>query len=802
MKTLFFSLLLLPIGLFAQQNLTGMVIDEQGKPLDAATVTLSQHGKVVTSQLAEMGKFTLTNLNQSPYDLAVSLLGYRSALRTVTMPTDSLQITLQNEDLQLNEVTVVFKKPTIERQTDRVIFNVANSIMASGGTAWDALNKAPGVQTTNEGGVKANNKQVTVYMDGKPVRLSGDDLAAYLQSIPADNISKLEVMPNPSSSYEAQGGAVINIVSKKPKTDGFSASLSGAYTRGLLNRYTGNGIVNYRKGKLNLFGSYSYSDRGIQRDLTMFTIYQTPTSYAYWNLNRISVIKSKVSNYTAGADYNLTDNQVIGVLITANNAVNPGYSRAVTTIYNNHNISPDSVLSTLGSSYNRVNQYSFNVNYKVKLDSLGSRRSRNGRPGKSLNVDLDYAPYGKDNVQNLNNLMQLPDGRLTSAPQRSTTPSTQTIRIWSGKVDYGYKLGKIWTMESGLKSTSTVSENQFDFYNILDAGSVLDPSKSDRFQYTEHTAAGYTNLAGTLGKWTVKGGLRAELTRTKGFSRSLDSINVKKYLRIFPTVFVTYKASEAGEFGVTYSKRIERPDYRQLNPARNYLSTYNYASGNPFLRPAIINHVQLSYTLYQDYTFAAVYTRTDDLATNVTVQNNDTKTFYDTQQNIGRINDIGAELSAAHHVASWWSINNTAQGYFRSQSSSQPGNSYNSQQVYFYLRTDHAFTFADGLKAEFSAWYTSAMQEGALSLKRIYDISVGISKPVFNNQGTIRLSASDIFLGNPYGITIQNQRQNNGLYQKNDTRTFTVSFSYKLGKSVAAARKRTTASEEERKRAN
>ena len=795
MKTIVYILLmLLPFQLLAQQKISGTVNDEQGKPLDAVTVTLSQNGQVVNSQLADMGKFTLTSLNQSPYQLSLSLIGYKSLLRTFTLPKDSLSLTMSSNDMKLKEVAITFKKPTIERKIDGVVFNVENSIMASGGTVWEALTKAPGVQTTNDGAIKANNKGVTVYMDGKPLRVSGDDLAAYLQSIPSDNISKIEVMPNPSSKYEAQGGAVINIVSKKIKAEGFNASLSGGYTRGQLNRYTGNGVFNYRKNKLNIFGSYGYSDRDIQRDLSQYTIYQTPGSYAYWDLNKVNVNKTKVSNYTAGADYNLTDNQVVGVLVTGNNSSNTGYGNATTNIYNNYKVNPDSVLHTNSNTRAKANQYSFNVNYKVKLDTAG----------KSFNVDLDYAPYTRNNIQNLNTLSYLPDGSLSSVPYLTSSPASQNISIWSGKADYEYKLGKKWNMESGLKYTSTVSKNEFDFYNTGGTEPVLDLSKSDRFRYSENTAAGYTNIAGAFGKWEFKGGVRAEYTTTKGYSLSLDSINLNRYLRFFPTAFITYKESDNSEFGFAYSKRIERPDYRQLNPAKVYSSPYNYGSGNPFLRPAMINNLQLSYTLMHKYTLSAVYTQIDDLASNVTVQDNVNKTYYDTQENIGAIKDLGLELSSTNQVTPWWEINNTFQGYFRRQSSNQTGNTYNYQQVYFYLRTDQAFTIdkSSGLKAEVSAWYTSAVQQGTLHLDRTYDLSAGISKPVFNKAGTIRFSAADILNGNPYRILINNGGQNNGIYQKNDTRTFTVSFSYKLGKNMAAARKRTTASEEERKRAN
>ncbi|WP_158795470.1 outer membrane beta-barrel family protein [Pedobacter sp. L105] len=795
MKSLFYILLfVLPFQLAAQHRLSGFVNDAEGKPLDAATVTLSQNGQVISSQLADQGKFILTGLNQSPYQLSVSLIGYKSLLRTFSMPKDSLSLKMLSEGKQLNEVAITFKKPTIERKVDMVVFNVENSIMASGGSVWDALGKAPGVQTTSDGNVKANNKGVTVYMDGKPVRLSGDDLSAYLQSLPSDNISKIEVMPNPSSKYEAQGGAVINIVSKKIKAEGFNASLSSGYTQGERSRYTANGVFNYRKDKLNVFGSYGYSDRNIERHLNTYTIYQTPASYSYWDLNRVSLSNSKTSNYTAGADYNLTDNQIVGILVTGNNSANSIVSTGRTNVNNNHELVPDSVLHTLSQNQGHTNQYSFNLNYKVKLDTSG----------KSLNVDVDYVPYQKNNTQNLNNLSYLPDGSLASAPYQISSPAMQKINIWSGKVDYDYKLGKKWTMESGLKYTSIVSENQFDFFNTAGVSPVLDPSRSDQFQYTENTAAAYTSISGDLGKWNFKGGIRAEYTRTKGYSVSLDSINTNKYLRLFPTAFITYKASDHDEFGFTYSRRIDRPDYRQLNPAKFYTSPYSYQDGNPFLRPAIFNSVGLSYTLKQNYTFAAVINQQDDLASNVTVQDNVNKTVYDTQLNIGSIRDIGLELSSVHHPADWWEIDNTVQGYHRSQKANSALQSYNYRNFYCYLRTDQSFTLDknSGLKAELSGWYQSAVEQGTLQIARTYDLSSGISKSVLNKQGTIRLSATDILDGNPYKILVNNQGQNNGLFQKNDTRTVTLSFSYKLGKNIAASRKRSTASEDEKKRAN
>lgn len=792
--TLYILLLLLPFRIFAQQKLTGTVTDGQGKPLDAATVTLSRNGQVLSSQLADQGKFTLTGLKPAEYQLSVILMGYKPMLRKFTVPKDSLKLTMESDSKQLKEVTVTSQKPTVERKVDRVVFNVENSIVASGGNAWEALSRAPGVQTTQDGNVKAGNKGVTVYLDDKPIRLSGDDLAAYLQSLPANNISKIEVMSNPSSKYEAQGGAVINIVSKKSKADGFNATLNTSYSRAELNRYTGGGLFNYRKDKLNIFGSYGYSNRDVERKFTGYTIYQTPDNYSDWTMGRTSFSKRITSNYTAGADYNLTGNQVIGILVTGNNNTTSGTSSSLTNINNNYRSVPDSLLNTGTTNHSHNNQYSFNLNYKAKLDTTG----------KSLNFDLDYVPYRRDNVQNVNSYSYLPDGNMASAPYLITNPSTQNINIWSGKIDYTDKVWKSWSLESGLKYTGISSENQLDYFDNGTGTPVYDPSKSDHFQYTENTAAAYTSISRELGKWSLKGGLRAEYTYTKGYSVALDSLNKNNYLRFFPTLFVTYKASDDNEFGFNYSKRIDRPNYSQLNPAKSYSTRYNYQDGNPFLKPGIFNTAELSYTFKKQYTVSAFFNKLTDLASNVTVQDNVNKTFYDTQQNIGTIKEAGIELTTTSHPASWWEINNSAQVSYRTQKSAYLGGNYNYNNFMYYFSTTQSFTINKeaGLKAEATGWYNNGAQQGTLLVHHTYDVSAGLSKTVLNKQGTIRFSAADILYSNPYRLSVNYQGQNNGLNIKDDTRAFTVSFSYKLGKSIAAARKRSTAAEEERKRTN
>ena len=791
---IYILLLLLPSCSFAQQ-IQGTIKDQTGQGLDAATVTLYQNGELISIQTAQQGKFSLTGLNNLPYQLAVKLVGYQPLTKTFKMPIDSLSVVLMSEENTLQEVEVRVSKPLIERKVDRVVFNVENSITAASGSLWEALAKAPGVQTGSDGNIKAGSKGAVIYFNGKQIRLSEEDLMAYLQSIPSEQISKIEVMVNPSSKYDAQGGSVINIVTKKVNAEGFNASIGGGYTRGEANRFNLNSIFNFKTGKMNFFGSYAFTDNNLIKKIDSYNVFNSTDAPAYWQGDRLTQNQVRTNNYTAGMDLNLSHNQVLGFLFTGNNSANDGMNRQTTNMFNIDRLQIDSVQHTTGLAAGNGMQYSFNLNYRVKLDTLGS----------SLNFDVDYSPFSKYNVSTLNNLTQLADGAPSNAlPYKIQYPSLQKINIWSGKVDFESSIAGLFKYESGAMYTSTLSENEFNFFKYTNNIPLIDLDKSDYFKYAEHTAGLYTNLSNTFGKWEFKAGIRAEYTKTKGESINLGVVNTNDYLRFYPTFFASYKSNGNNEFNLSYAKRIRRPDYSQLNPAKKYNTPYSYSNGNPFLKPSTITDLRLTYTFLKDYSLTAYHTQTNDLASNVTVQDNTNKTLFDTQENIGRIKETGFELSTSNRLTSWWEINTIISLSLRTQRSDRPGSVYADRDLFPYLRTDQSLRLTrDGTwKAELGAWYQGAFKQGILQLHSTYDLSMGISKSLFKNQAKIRFSASDILYGNKYTIITDNAQQQNGMTQWNDTRKFVISFTYKFGNSASIFKKRNTASEEERKRAN
>jgi outer membrane receptor protein involved in Fe transport len=792
-KALLLLSLLLPCHLFAQTLLKGTVTDNNRHPLDAVTINLSLNNKPVTSTLTKNGLFTLSAGPGSGYVLTATLVGYHPLKRTLNLPADTIQLVMQPETRQLQQVTVSASKPVIERKIDRIIFNVENSTTASGSTVWDALGKAPGVQTKFDGGITTMGKDVIVYMDDKPLRLSGEDLANYLRNLPSDNVSKLEIINNPTARYDAQGGAVINIVSKKPKGQGLNVILNGVFTKATYGSYIGSTVFNYRQGKLNLYGNYGYSKRKKDHQETEYIIYETPGNYSDWQNAKSGIRAANSNTYRLGADYSLTNTQVLGFLVTGYNGLNNRTNNVQTNIFNNYRPAPDSVLQTTNLTNGHTNQYSFNLNYKAKLDTNG----------RSLNIDLDFAPYQNNNRQDLTNLSLLPGGGLASAPYSIFTPSVQDISIYSGKLDYTYQLGKRWSLESGAKYSSIATHNTFDFYNNSGAAPQYDAAKSDNFKYNENTAAAYTSISGTLGKWSLQGGLRGEYTRTRGYSVTLDSLNTNRYFKLFPSAFVVYKLSSNHELNFTYGYRISRPEYTRLNPFKSYTSPYTYLVGNPALQPAFIHNAEVGYTYKGQYNATLYFRQTNGYFSNITVQDNVNKLYYDTQQNLDLSRETGLSLSFPIKPAPWWEINNYLQGSLKQERSGYLQGSYNYRRLGAYLNTNNAFTIskAQGLKAELSAWYSSPSIQGIYKLAHTYDVSAGVRKTIMQGQGTLRLAVNDLFYGNAYRINVNYLNQRNGFYEKNDTRSITFSLSYRLGSDVTATRKRNTASEEEKRRA-
>ncbi|MCX2478304.1 TonB-dependent receptor [Pedobacter sp. MC2016-15] len=788
MKTIAFILLLfLPCLAFSQSIVKGKINDTSGKPLDGVTVTLSLDQKVVASAFADLGNFNLKYPAAGTYMLSASLVGYEPLLMQIQLPKDSLLLVMQASSKQLNEVTISYRRPLIERKIDRLSFNVENSILATGGSAWEAVSKTPGVQITASNEVTANRKNVRIYMDGKPLEISGDDLQAYLQGLPSDQVARIELFSNPPAQFDAEGASVINIISKSTKKQGLNLSLNSAFTQATYSRYSAGTSFNYRKDKLNIFGSYSYARRHNFQDHDTYINFGT----SFWSNPSRNIYKTDNHTYRAGADYQLSENQVLGVLFSGNNRNGTTAGSGLTSVISNQQL--DSTLRTDNFSKNQGNQYTYNLNYNLKLDS-----------GKSnLNIDADYSTYNTNSEAFADNRSFLPDGSQTPSMFHIFTPSTQDISIYSGKVDYTYQIAKVWDLSSGIKYSSTESKNTFDYFDRVESTLRPVPENGNHFTYKESTAAAYTSLTRTLGKLTLQAGLRAEHTRTRGYSITLDSLNQRNYFKLFPTFFGQYKINDQHELLLNYAYRINRPEYNRLNPAKRFSSPYNIYVGNPALQPSFVHSIELGYTFKQNYNLTAYYTQTQDLFTNINIQDNETKIYYGTHANLGYSAMAGLRVSATIHPLSFWEIYALGDLYRQREKSAYLSGSYDNRLVSFGGVLNQSFTIKSdmGLKAEINGVYNGPGLQGIYRSGHNTFIDAGIKTDIFAGKGNLRLAVSDIFNTNYYNVGINFQDQQSRFFHQVESRSVTLSLSYRLGKNLKAARSRTTASEEERKRA-
>ncbi|MFD0793596.1 TonB-dependent receptor domain-containing protein [Mucilaginibacter litoreus] len=787
-KILLFFLMILPGLAFSQLRLKGKVTDAAGHPLDAATITLTKDHKHIASAFADLGNFNVVYPANGIYILSATLVGYQPVQMQLQLPKDSILLVMQPDSKHLNEVTIAYRRPLIERKIDRVSFNVENSILASGSSAWEALIKTPGLQVNTSNDITANRKTVKIYLDGKPLQLSGDDLPAYLQGLPSDQVARIEVFSNPPAQFEAEGASVINIVTKKAKKQGFNVTLNGGFTQATYSGYNASTSFNYRKDKLNVYGSYGFAHRHNFQDHDTYIDFGN----SLWGSPNRNIYQSDNHNYRVGLDYQLKDNQVLGLLVTGSNRKGNTEGHTLTRITNKQLVL-DSTLQTDNFSENSGNQYTYNLNYNLKLDS-GKR---------SLNIDADYSPYQTSSDAYADNLSFLPDGSRTPNMFHIYTPSRQHIDIYSGKIDYNYKLAGRWEVTSGLKYSSTQSYNDFDYYNRDGSTLTAIPQNSNHFTYNENTAAAYTSFSGVIGQWTLQAGLRGEYTRTRGYSVTLDSLNRRNYLKLFPTLFAQYKLSDDHELQLNYAYRIDRPEYNRLNPAKRYSSPYNIYVGNPALQPAFVHNIEFGYTYKQLYNVTAYYTATHDLFTNINIQDNQTKVYYGTHANLGLSVIAGLRISAPFHPTTWWEVNVVADAFRQHEKSAYLSGSYDYHLFSFAGVLNQAFTInsKNGLKAEINSVYNGPGLQAIYRSGHNSEIDAGIKTNIFGGKGTLRLAVNDIFNTNVDKVNINFQDQQSRFIHHVESRNATLSITWRLGRNVTASRSRTTASEEERKRA-
>lgn len=823
----FFSLLAamsIAIGSFAQSGgkVTGSIKDGGNqKIIDAASVSLlraKDSALLKTAVTDKDGNFSFENLKDGNYLVMATSVGHSKVYsRSFSISAGSQPVSLEVMQLvpaskNLQEVSVSSKKPLIERKLDRTIVNVEASITNAGNTALEVLEKSPGVTVDKDGNISLKGKSgVVIYIDGRPSYLSGQDLANMLRNMTANQLEQIEIMTNPPAKYDAAGNAgVINIKTKKNKQFGYNGSITSGYTQGRYARFNESFSFNYRNSKVNFFSNLNYNRNHRGEELYITRNFRDEGTKQITSIfDQRSNMENQRHYYNAkiGADFFVSKKTTLGVVL--NGFYNPSTWESVTNtdIYNpNYVLTSKAVAVT--SNEEKWKNFSGNLNFRTVLDSAG----------QEISGDLDYIKYNSSSTQPLTSYYYDNSGNLTKAPELLLGDLPTDINIYSGKVDYSKPLKKGAKFEAGIKSSYVKTDNNAR-YDSVKANNymVLDSARTNHFIYDENINAAYVNYSRPLGKkWSAQLGLRLENTNANGISKGytynkqLNKFEYtetkfrRSYSQLFPTVYIQYSANEKNQFVLNYGRRIQRPDYEDMNPFVHFLDRYTFEQGNPNLSPQFAHNIELSHT-YKGFLNTTVnYTNTTDIIQQVLEQrdqNGEHETFIK-RANIASSQQVGLAVSANKSINKWWSMNvysNVYNNHFKGTVGTEP---ISIGVTTFLIQMQHQFKWGKGWSAEVSGFYRSKGLEGVIYIKPIVQANAGFGKQVLKNKGTIRLSVRDIFAGgvfkgySKYG-TVDAQFRN-----VNDSRAVSLSFTYRFnkGKLKATSSRRTSGANDEQNR--
>ena len=811
-RNLFYSTIIFIItstAIFGQNSLKGKIVGSvseiSGKSVEFATITLlrAKDSILVKGILTdEKGNYELENVNEGNYIISVSQVGYEktysnSIIVDANHLNNKIDVKMIEASKKLNEVVITAQKPFIEQHIDKMVVNVENSLVSVGSTAIEVLERSPGITVDNNGNISLKGKQnVRIMIDGKPTYLSAQDLSNMLKNMSANQIEKIEIMTNPSSKYDAAGNAgIINIVMKKNQNMGLNGSVSLSLGQGVYPKQNAGLNLNYRKNKINLFGNYNQSYRQGFNTLDLVRNFRkNDTIQNVFKQNSQFYNPYLTHSFKAGADFFATKTTTIGVLI--NGTISNGSTTGVnsTNIYNGF----DNLLSNVitNSKYNeKFSNYTSNLNYKHTFDSTG----------RELTVDMDYARFSEVNNQNISSTFKYFDGRGDSlGVQRGDLPSY--INIFTAKADYVHPINKKSKFETGWKSSYVNTDSDVKYFIRNGDFEKNDTSRSNHFQYEEHINAAYTNYNYEYKKFTFQFGLRAEQTLAYLKQLIKSSSLTRTYFQVFPTVFIRQKISKHHSIVYSYSRRIDRPNYQDLNPFTFYVDPYTYQKGNSYLRPQLSNLVEVSHTYKDMITTTLNYSRTNYLIIDLLKQNDARRTTFLTKDNLGTSENLGIAVSAPIPIFKWWNSNNYVNvfynHYFGSFSNADTLNSpFDRSKVAFTFNSTNTFTIGKGWSAELSGFYQSSNLNGTITFLPMYMMSAGIQKQVFNKKGSIKLNIRDMFNWQRFRGNVNYQNIDASIVNHWDNRVTTLSFNYRFGKStVAASRNRKTGLEDEKNR--
>ncbi|ASW74050.1 TonB-dependent receptor [Chryseobacterium piperi] len=776
---------------FAQEKVgvSGSVVNKTNQPVPYASVTFSNKENKLFSDAAltdEKGQYKL-DLTPGNYDITVEAIDYKKNVInkqiTATGNIGALSIepeksatNLKTQDIQGVTITVQAKPYKVE--LDKKTYDPSQDIVSKGGTLQDVLTNVPSVSVETDGTVSMRgSSNVRFLINGKPSALLGiDDGANALQSIPADQIEKIEVITNPSSKFEASGTAgILNIILKKNKKMGFNGSVIG--TLGYLPQTALNTNLSWRKGKFTWFlnggGGYRES-KNTNRNNSIFSSGDTR------QIDNESITKSKNDNYNASA----------GVTYDINDKTSLNASGTVRTFDNQSN--------------GTINYYDY---FTDNTSAFRQRLSTGNGNNLAFQGDLGLDHKFDDKGQNLslsaslqrnrsNNDTEINDTRNGDFQLEDLVNQRTVNQSFIGKADYELPIGENSKIEAGYR----LDVNKNNYNNMVMESTALHPlmsyleDYSYNATYKEMFNAFYLQFKSKIGKLGYQIGLRDEISKV-----DINYLNLagrmqkttKNYNNLFPSVFLSYEIAKDNQFLVNYSRRIDRPRSFFMIPNPSYNDNQNIFDGNIDLNPSYVDSYEVGYSISKkSFTInPTLYYRrsTDDvkmLVYNTTI--NGVNTFHTKPINLGNDDRYGLDLNFNWDATKWLKFMGNVDlfgykttGTYTGPEVTQPvpfeGSGFSTRaRLTSTFKVDKTFSF------QLQGFYRGAQKTQSQDRKDMYAISLGASKTIWNGNGTISFNVQDIFNTRAMRITSYGPNFTRDSYMQWQPRQFALSLTYRF----------------------
>lgn len=800
MKYLFFGCFLLSQCLYGQINVTGSIIDDTNIGLPYVNVALYNSAdssllKVETTD--DSGVFNFTILNPGTVDLIASYIGYDDLIKqniSLAENVDLGVLSMSQNSVQLETAVVKAQRALVEVKSDRTVFNVQGTVNSAGNNGLDLLRKAPGVLLDNNNNVTVLGRNgVLMYVDGKRLPITGDDLTNYLRNLTAEQIDRIDIISSPGAKYEAEGNAgIIDIRLKKNENYGTNGSISANLGQGRRMRGGVSATANHRTAAFNLFGMAAYSN-GISWNRMAFDGFQNG-----FNLLESSLITDHSRGFDGrvGMDFFIGKNSTVGFLVSGNKNDSDSEGENFTDILTIGSTVVDSVLDAY--NYGIIN----NTNTTYNLNYVFSKNE------SSLNFDLDYGSYVKESSFDQPNtyLTANRDSILNRKDQYYETPVD--IDIYTAKLDYEKPLfgGKFGI---GTKYSKVATDNTFLFFDVEDEVRTQNNQRSNQFNYDEEVLAAYFSFSRKINeKWNFSSGLRVENTDATGNLQAFDPLLEEPpvefdYTSYFPNFGLTFQASRQNAFRLNYGRRINRPDYNILNPFRSQMSELSFLKGNPFLRPEIVNNIELSLTHAYRFNFTLGYSKTNDQITRLIAPDElNPKAGFLSWDNLATQTIYSFNISAPFQITDKWSSYwNVSFSHKNNQADYGDDVVVDLQAFSYNLYQQQTFDLFSGIKAEISGWFSGpGIWGGVFEYDPSFSLNVGLQKKFLNDKLNVKLSGQDLFFESGWsGASQFSGLISNGMGNW-DSQRVDLSLSYNFGNAKVKSRSRKTGLEEEMKR--